>query len=211
MFGALAGSGLLHGTGYIHAVLPWWIGSSAVIALGALVGSRFANTTARMLVGYLGAACGSFAVSMAVAAFFIAIVAYFFPFPIANMVIAFSPGARDTMMVLALALHLDPVYVGAHHLARFLVVTFSVAIAASDRAAKDRGEQSQTAGANEDRAIIPRSHALAEPWRMSRSENYFFDQRLPKAAVTSFFLIRSRGLPRCLRFCSSVPSPIMPG
>jgi uncharacterized membrane protein AbrB (regulator of aidB expression) len=34
------------------------------------------------------------------------------------------------MMVLALALHLDPVYVGAHHVARFLVVTFSVAIAA---------------------------------------------------------------------------------
>jgi uncharacterized membrane protein AbrB (regulator of aidB expression) len=108
MFGALAGSGLLHGTGYIHAVLPWWIGSSAVIALGALVGSRFANTTGRMLVGYLGAEFGSFAVSMAVAAFFIAIVAYFFPFPIANIVIAFSPGARDTMMVLALALHLDP-------------------------------------------------------------------------------------------------------
>jgi membrane AbrB-like protein len=130
MFGALTGSGLLHGTGYIHAVLPWWIGSSSVIALGALVGSRFANTSARMLVGYLGAALGSFAVSMAVAAFFIAIVAYFFPFPIANIVIAFSPGAQDTMMVLALALHLDPVYVGAHHLARFLVVTFSVAIAA---------------------------------------------------------------------------------
>jgi hypothetical protein len=34
------------------------------------------------------------------------------------------------MMVLALALHLDPVYVGVHHLARFLVVTFSVALAA---------------------------------------------------------------------------------
>ena len=38
--------------------------------------------------------------------------AYFFPFPIANIVVAFSPGAQDTMMVLALALHLDPVYVG---------------------------------------------------------------------------------------------------
>ena len=67
--GALTGSGLLHGTGSIRAVLPWWIGSSSVIALGALVGSRFANTSARMLVGYLGAALGSFAVSMAVAAF----------------------------------------------------------------------------------------------------------------------------------------------
>jgi uncharacterized membrane protein AbrB (regulator of aidB expression) len=31
------------------------------------------------------------------------------------------------MMLLALALHLDPVYVGAHHLARWLVVTFSIA------------------------------------------------------------------------------------
>ncbi len=148
MFGALTGSGLLHGTGYIHAVLPWWIGSSSVIALGALVGSRFANTTARMLVGYLGAALGSFAVSMAVAAIFIAIVAYFFPFPIANVVIAFSPGAQDTMMVLALALHLDPVYVGAHHLARFLVVTFSVAfgarrIARQKTAVRDRKRPEQ--------------------------------------------------------------------
>ncbi len=130
LFGAMAGSGILHGTGLIHAVLPWWIGSSSVIVLGAVVGSRFANTTLRMLVGFLGAAFGSFAVSMAVATFFVLIVTHFFPFQIANVVIAFSPGAQDTMMVLALALHLDPVYVGAHHLARFLVVTFSVAIAA---------------------------------------------------------------------------------
>ena len=130
MFGAMAGSGLLHGTGLIHAVLPWWIGGSSVITLGALVGSRFANTTPRMLIRDLGAALGSFAVAMAVATIFILIVAHFFPFSIANIVIAFSPGAQDTMMVLALALHLDPIYVGAHHLARFLVVTVSIALAA---------------------------------------------------------------------------------
>jgi uncharacterized membrane protein AbrB (regulator of aidB expression) len=52
------------------------------------------------------------------------------PFRVSDVVIAFAPGAQDTMMVLALALHLDPVYVGAHHLVRFLVVTFSVAVAA---------------------------------------------------------------------------------
>ena len=130
LFGAMAGSAILHGSGIIDAALPWWIGSSAVIVLGGLVGSRFANTTARMLVGFLGAAFGSFAVSMAVATFFVLIVIHFYPFPIANVVIAFAPGAQDTMMVLALALHLDPVYVGAHHLARFLVVTFSVAVGA---------------------------------------------------------------------------------
>lgn len=130
LFGAMAGSGILHGTGLIHAVLPWWIGSGSVITLGAVVGSRFANTSLRMLVGFLAAALGSAAASMAVATLFVFIVTHYFSFPIPNVVIAFSPGAQDTMMVLALALHLDPVYVGAHHLVRFLVVSFTVAIAA---------------------------------------------------------------------------------
>jgi membrane AbrB-like protein len=130
LFGALAGSAILHGTGLIHAALPWWVGGASVITLGALVGSRFANTSARMLLSHLGAAFGSFAVSMVVATVFVVIVARLFSFPIANIVIAFAPGAQDTMMVLALALHLDPVYVGAHHLARFLVVTVAIAVAA---------------------------------------------------------------------------------
>jgi membrane AbrB-like protein len=148
LFGALAGSALLHGSGLIHAALPWWVGGASVITLGALVGSRFANTSARMLVGHLGAAFGSFAVSMAVATVFVLIVARLFSFPIANIVIAFAPGAQDTMMVLALALHLDPVYVGAHHLARFLVVTLAIAIAARRVPTKERDDlESQ---ANED-------------------------------------------------------------
>src|SRR6516225_5267884 len=137
LFGALAGSAILHGAGLIHAALPWWLGGASVITLGALVGSRFANTSARMLLGHLGAAFGSFAVSMVVATFFVLIVARLFSFPIANIVIAFAPGAQDTMMVLALALHLDPVYVGAHHLARFLVVTFAIAVTARRIAIKD--------------------------------------------------------------------------
>jgi membrane AbrB-like protein len=130
LFGAMTGSAILHGTGLIHAALPVWLGGASVVTLGALVGSRFANTTPRMLVGFLGAALGSFAVAMAVATVFILIDAHLLAIPIANIVIAFSPGAQDTMMVLALALHLDPVFVGAHHLARFLVVTLSVALAA---------------------------------------------------------------------------------
>ena len=130
LFGAMVGSGVLHGFGLVQAVLPWWIGSASVLVLGALVGSRFVNQTFRLLVGYLGAAFGSFAVSVSVATFFVLIVAHFFPFPIANIAVAFSPGAQDTMMVLALALHLDPVYVAAHHVARFVVTAFSITIAA---------------------------------------------------------------------------------
>jgi uncharacterized protein len=140
LFGAMTASGILHGTGVVKAVLPWWIGSAAVIVLGAVVGSRFAYATFRVIVGYLGAAFGSFAVSLSVAMVFVLIVTRFFPFSIANVAVAFSPGAQDTMMLLALSLHLDPVYVGAHHVARFMVVTISVAIAARRIAGKKAGE-----------------------------------------------------------------------
>jgi len=144
LFGAMAGSGVLHGTGLVQAVLPWWIGSASVLVLGAVVGSRFANTPPRLIVGYIGAALGSFAISLSIATVFALIVTHFFPFSIANVVVAFSPGAQDTMMVLALALHLDPVFVGAHHIARFLIVTFSIAIAAR-RIAKDEAPRGRPA------------------------------------------------------------------
>jgi membrane AbrB-like protein len=130
MFGAMAGSGILHGADLVHVSLPWWAGSAAVLTLGAVAGARFANTSPRILLSYLAAAFGSFAVAAAVAASFALIVVALLPFRIADVIVAFAPGAQDTMMVLALALHLDPVYVGAHHLARFLAVSFSVAIVA---------------------------------------------------------------------------------
>jgi membrane AbrB-like protein len=130
LFGAMAGSGFLHGAGLVHVSLPWWAGSAAVLTLGAVAGARFANTSPRMLLSYLGAAFGSFAIAALVAALFALTVVALLPFRIADVVVAFAPGAQDTMMVLALALHLDPVYVGAHHVVRFLAVSFSVAVLA---------------------------------------------------------------------------------
>jgi membrane AbrB-like protein len=130
MFGAMTGSAILHGTDLIRVSLPGWAGSAAVLTLGAVAGARFANTSPRMLLGYLGAAFGSFAVAATVAASSALLVVALLPFRIADVSVAFAPGAQDTMMVLALAMHLDPIYVGAHHLTRFLVVSFTVAVAA---------------------------------------------------------------------------------
>ena len=128
LFGAMAGSAILHGTGWVHAILPWWLGGGAVIVIGAVAGSRFSNTSWRTVVDYLGAALGSFAVAVTVAACFAALVMLLLPFRPADVVIAFAPGAQDQMMLLALALTLDPVYVGAHHVSRWLICTFSLAI-----------------------------------------------------------------------------------
>jgi membrane AbrB-like protein len=134
LFGSMAASAILHGTGWVHAILPWWLGSAAVIVMGAVAGSRFANTSWRTVVDYLGAALGSFAVAISVAAVFVMIVITLLPFRPADVIIAFAPGAQDQMMLLALALTLDPVYVGAHHLSRWLVVTFSLAVFAKSMA-----------------------------------------------------------------------------
>jgi uncharacterized protein len=126
MFGAMLASAILHGTGFIHSILPWWVAFAAVIGIGAVTGSRFANTDPYTLLRFLGAALGSFAVAMTVAALSVLALAMLMSVRPADAVLAFAPGAQDTMMVLALAMHLDPVFVGALQLSRFLLVSMLV-------------------------------------------------------------------------------------
>lgn len=126
LFGAMLGSGVLHGGGFVAAALPWWVASAAVIGIGAVTGSRFANTDPRTLLRFLGAALGSFAVAISIASVFVLVLGALSTVRIADAVVAFAPGAQDTMMVLALAMHLDPVFVGALHLSRFLLVSLLV-------------------------------------------------------------------------------------
>jgi len=128
LFGAMLGSGVLHGGGFITAALPWWVAGAAVVGIGAVTGSRFANTDPRTLLRFLCAALGSFAVAISIASLFVLLLTALASVRIADAVVAFAPGAQDTMMVLALAMHLDPVYVGALHLSRYLLVSLLVPV-----------------------------------------------------------------------------------
>ncbi len=126
LFGAMLGSGLLHGSGIVHGTLPAWVYGGAMVTLGAITGARFSSTSPRLLMSYVSAGLGSFAVAMTVAAASMLVVAKIVPVHPTDLVIAFAPGAQDTMMVLALALHLDPVFVAAHQIARYLLVATSI-------------------------------------------------------------------------------------
>ena len=126
MFGSMLASAILHGGGFLHSLLPWWVAYAAVIGIGAVTGSRFANTDPYTLLRFLGAALGSFAVAMAIATLSVLALTMLMSVRPADAVLAFAPGAQDTMMVLALALHLDPVFVGALQMSRFLLVSFLV-------------------------------------------------------------------------------------
>ena len=126
IFGPMLVSAALHGSNLVHVSLPPWIVNTAMIGIGAISGSRFVNTSVRLLGSYVGAALGCFAVSITIAAAFALAATELMPVRVSDLIVAYAPGSVDAMMILALAMHLDPVFVGAHHLARVFVVTGSL-------------------------------------------------------------------------------------
>jgi uncharacterized protein len=125
MFGAMIASSVLHGADWVEGGLPNWVRGVALIGIGALIGSRFARMRIRTLAGHINAALGSFAVAIAVSAIFVGIVALTTQVKFSDIVVAYAPGAMDAMLALALTLHIDPIFVGAHHLSRFVFVTIA--------------------------------------------------------------------------------------
>ena len=125
MFGAMIASSVLHGAGWVEGGLPNWVRGVALVGIGALIGSRFARMRIKTLAGHINAALGSFAVAIAVSAIFVGIVALTTQVKFSDVVVAFAPGAMDAMLALALTLHIDPIFVGAHHLSRFVFVTIA--------------------------------------------------------------------------------------
>jgi membrane AbrB-like protein len=125
MFGAMIGSSVLHGTGLIEGGLPPLVRGAALIGIGTLIGSRFARMKSRTLIGHLNAALGSFAIASAITGIFVALITLTTEVRFADILVAFAPGAMDAMLALALTLHIDPIFVGAHHLSRFVFVTLS--------------------------------------------------------------------------------------
>jgi uncharacterized protein len=125
LFGAMIGSSVLHGTGLIDGGLPPLVRSIALIGIGTLIGSRFSRMRMSTLLRHLTAGLGSFAIAIVISAVFVTLVAWTTNVRFADVLVAYAPGAMDAMLALALTLHIDPIFVGAHHLSRFIFVTIA--------------------------------------------------------------------------------------
>jgi membrane AbrB-like protein len=126
LFGAMIGSSVLHGTGLIDGGLPPLVRGVALIGIGTLIGSRFSRMSSSTLLRHLTAGLGSFAIAILISAVFVMLVAWTTHVRFADILVAYAPGAMDAMLALALTLHIDPIFVGAHHLSRFIFVTISM-------------------------------------------------------------------------------------
>jgi membrane AbrB-like protein len=125
MFGAMLGSSVLHGAGWVEGSLPPWMRGVGLVGIGALIGARFARMKAKTLLSHVNAGLGSFAVAIVISAIFVGVIVMTTHVRFADIVVAFAPGAMDAMLALALTLHIDPIFVGAHHLSRFVFVTIA--------------------------------------------------------------------------------------
>jgi uncharacterized protein len=125
MFGAMIASGVLHGADLVQGGLPIWVRSLSLIGIGAVIGTRFARMKINTLLGHINAALGSFVVAIVVSGLFVGLIVLTTHVRPGDLIVAFAPGAMDAMLALALTLHIDPIFVGAHHLSRFVFVTIA--------------------------------------------------------------------------------------
>jgi membrane AbrB-like protein len=130
LYAAIGVSALTHGLG-IAAGRPEQIVQIAAQALvGAWIGTRFIGFDWTLLRSLLPAAFLAFAGALLTAAAFAAATAALIKAPFVQVLVAFSPGGLEAMTMMAFALGLDPLFVGVHHLARFLLISAGLPILA---------------------------------------------------------------------------------
>ncbi|MFN3170912.1 MAG: AbrB family transcriptional regulator [Hyphomicrobiales bacterium] len=125
LVGGLFISAILHGSGLVVGRPPEWIAVTGFIILGTLIGTRFAGTHWRDLGKVLGVSLASFVLGSSIAVAMALIGSALTGFSVLKLIIAFAPGGLEAMVVLAFAMDLDPAFVAAHHLVRFLLIALA--------------------------------------------------------------------------------------
>ncbi|MCC5977005.1 MAG: AbrB family transcriptional regulator [Salinarimonas sp.] len=128
LLGATLASAFLHVTEIAPGVVPPEIATAAFVVIGAFIGERFTTLDRGGFVPLFGAALGVFVIGLVVSAAFALLTAVVAGVGTGEALVAFAPGGLEAMVVLALVLGVDPLYVGVHHTIRFLGIGFALPI-----------------------------------------------------------------------------------
>ena len=127
--GLVASAGLLLG-GIVDGGPPDSLIVPCMVAMAAITGSRVRPGDMAVLPQIAGAALVAFIIASAVSVVSATAVTLIFGIGIIQTLLAFAPGALDALIVLAFQMDVDPAYVAAHHLARFLALVAVVPLLA---------------------------------------------------------------------------------
>ena len=126
LLGALLASGALHFFEIAPGRSPGWFLNVGQVLLGAWAGSRFANFDWKLFWNICIGATVTVCASMAVTVAFAALATKLFGVSFGAALIAYAPGGQDAMMLLALALGVDPIFVSVNHLARYFMINLGL-------------------------------------------------------------------------------------
>jgi len=128
LLGTTLVSGTGHALGLVDGLMPPSITTFGLVLLGCYIGLRFRTVDRHALVASMPAAFASFILSIIVASAFAFAAAGLAHVPFGTALIAFAPGGLEAMTVLALIMGFDPIFVGSHHLARFLGIGLALPV-----------------------------------------------------------------------------------
>jgi membrane AbrB-like protein len=126
LLGGTVVSATFHATGWAPGVMPSPLAVAGLVLIGLFIGERFRTLELSSLARTIPAALASLVITTVVAMLFAAAAAKLARVGFSDAMVAFAPGGLEAMMVLALILGLDPLYVGVHHIARFLGIAMAL-------------------------------------------------------------------------------------
>ncbi len=123
LIGAMVVSGIWQLSGVQSGVMPDFLVMPAYLALGALIGTRFAGITGAELMRNLwgGLAITGVAVVLSGAGAFA--VAWALGMPSSHVLLAFAPGGLETMIAMGVVMGAVPGFVAACHMTRLMVLS----------------------------------------------------------------------------------------
>ena len=126
LFGAMIASGVIHATGLAPGRVPMPIMLVGQILIGSWAGSRFAGFDWNLFGRTILASTLAIGTSLVVAFIFASVASNLLGMPFGATLIAYAPGGLEAMMVLALGLGIDPLFVSAHHFSRYFLINFTL-------------------------------------------------------------------------------------
>lgn len=124
--GSIITSAVFYVGGIAHGLLPSPVLILANVMIGTSLAARFQSFTLGELAHALVDGVIGFSLALTLAVVGAVLASFLTSVPFAQTLLAFAPGGLDSMMVIALALHIDPAYVGAHQLVRYLAMSLIV-------------------------------------------------------------------------------------
>ena len=133
LIGAMLAAGLWQLSGLRSGVMPSWLVMPAYVALGALIGTRFAGVTLVELLRNLAAGLAITCVAVILSAAGALPVAWALGMQPSHVLLAFSPGGLETMIAMGLVMGAVPGFVAACHMTRLMVLSVLLPLMAGRR------------------------------------------------------------------------------